>query len=256
MFLAVSIVLLTAIPVGADSEDSSVRFVHAVPGVGEATLSVGGQEIGGAGFGGATDQATVAAGPTTLDLSAPDGVELSADQDLKPGRSYLAVALTTDDGGELRIFRDRGAKADLARLRMIHAAPELGQADFAIDGEVIAKAAAYTDATDYIELQPGEYQVDIESPKTGETVLVDTIPLASGTSDTALVVGTQGEQARVILVEDDVAAPGGAPETGLGGLAPEQNGSDWTLAIVAALAAGGVGVLVARRRAAGSARQA
>ena len=249
MFAAVSIVVLTSVPVAADSKDSSVRFVHAVPGVGEATLAVGGQEIGGAGFGEATDQVAVPAGSATLELSAPDGVELTADEDLKPGRSYLVVALTTDQGGELRIFRDRGAKANLARLRMIHAAPELGEADIAIDGDVVAKGAAYTDATDYIELQPGEYQVDVESPKTGETVLVDTVPVASGTSDTALVVGTQGEQARIVVVQDDVAAPGGAPETGLGGLAPPDDGTNWTLAIVAALAAGGIGVLFARRRA-------
>ena len=255
MFVAVSIVLLTAIPVGADSEDSSVRFVHAVPGVGEATLAVGGKEIGAAGFGEATDRAAVPAGPATLELSAPEGVKLTAGQDLKAGRSYLVVALTTDDGGELRIFRDRGAKANLARLRIIHAAPELGEADFTIDGEVIAKDAAYTDATDYIELQPGEYQVNVESPKTGESVLADTVPLASGTSDTALLVGSQGEQARIVVIEDDVAAPRGAPETGLGGLAPRDDGPNWTLAIVAAFAAGGIGVLIARRRAAGPARQ-
>lgn len=231
--------------------------MHAVPGVGEATLAVGGHEIGGAGFGEATDQVPVPAGPAALELSAPDGVQLSADQDLKAGRSYLVVALTTDQGGELRIFRDRGAKANLARLRMIHAAPELGEANIAIDGEVVAKDAAYTDATDYIELQPGEYQMDVESPETGETVLVDRVPLASGTSDTALVVGSQGEQARIVVVEDDVAAPGGAPETGLGGLAPREDGPNWALAIVAAaLAAGGAGVLIARRRASGPTRQA
>ena len=249
MSTAVSILLLTAVPAGAKSGDSSVRFVHAVPGVGEATLTAGGEGVGTAGFGEATEQMTVPSGNTALELSAPDGVELSADQDLEPGRGYLVVALTTDDGGELRVFRDRGAKANLARLRMIHAAPELGQANFTIDGEVVAKDASYTDSTDYLELEPGDYEVKVESPKTGETVLAGNVPLASGTSDTALVVGTQGEQARVILVEDDVAAPQGAPETGLGGLAPHDGGPNWPLAIVAALAAGGAGVLTARRRA-------
>jgi hypothetical protein len=249
MFVAVFLVLMTSDAAGAGDGSSSVRFVHAVPGVGSATLDADGVEIGTAGFGETTEQVSVPAGDSKLGLTAPDGVELNADQDLEAGRSYLAVALTTDDGGELRIFRDRGATASLARLRMIHAAPELGNADIAIDGEVVAKDAAYTDATDYLQLEPGDYRVDVESPKNGDTVLTDSVSLASGTSNTALLVGSQGERARIVVVEDDVAAPSGAPETGLGGLARHGSAPDWIAAVVAALAAGGFGLLLMRRRA-------
>ncbi len=205
-------------------------------------------EIGTAGFGEATEQVDVPAGESTLGLAAPDGVELSADQELEAGRSYLVVALTTDGGGELRIFRDQGATAGVARMRVIHAAPELGDADIAIDEEVVAKDAAYTDATDYLQLEPGDYRVDVESPKNGDVVLSDDVSLTSGTSNTALLVGSQGEPARILVVEDDVATPNGAPETGLGGLAPREQGQDWVAAIAAALTAGGFGLLLVRRR--------
>lgn len=253
MFAAVFTVLLTAAPAAASTGDSTVRFVHAVPGVGDATVTVNGQEIGTAGFGEATEQATVAAGPADFELSAPNGVELSANQDLAPGKSYLAVAMATDKSAEIRFFEDRDAKEDVARLRMIHAAPELGDADLAVDGKVIAKGAAYTDATDYLQLEPGDYRVTVKSPKTGEAVVAGTAALPAGTSDTALVIGTQGEQAMIMLVQDDEAAPATAPETGLGGLARAgSDGPDWPLAAFAALAAGILGLgghrLTTRRR--------
>ena len=233
---------------GAAEGSSVIRFVQAVPGVEEATLDVGEVEIGTAGFGEATDQVEVPAGDSTLELVAPDGVELAAEQQLEAGRSYLAVALTTKDGGELRVFRDRGAAASVARLRVIHAAPELGDADIAVDGEVVAKSAKYTDATEYLQLEPGSYRLEVQSPKNGDVALADTVALTSGTSETALLIGSQGERARILVVEDDVATPRGAPNTGLGGLAPRDSGREWLTALAAALAAGGVGLLLARRR--------
>jgi hypothetical protein len=256
MSVAVFLVLLTSAPAGAADGTSVVRFVHAVPGVGDASLEVSGHAVGTAGFGEATDQVSVPAGDSTLDLTASGGVELSADESLRAGQSYLAVALTTKKGGELRVFRDRGAAAGLARLRIIHAAPELGDADIAIDGKVVAKGVAYTDATDYLQLQPGDYRVDVESPKNGDVALSDNVALASSTADTALLVGTQGEPAAIVVVEDDVAAPKGAPETGLGGLARRDAAPDWIAAMAAALAAGGFGLLLMRRRAAARTRRA
>ena len=238
---------MTAAPANAASGDSTVRFVHAVPGVGEATVSVNGTEIGTAGFGEATEQTTVPSGSASFEVIASDGVKLSADQDLAPGKSYLAVAMKTDKSAEIRFFEDREAKAEVARLRMIHAAPELGDANFVLDDKVVAKDASYTDATDYLQLQPGDYRVAVKNPKNDETVVSGSASLAAGTSDTALVVGSQGEAAKIVLVEDDVAAPGSAPETGLGGLARiDGSGPDLPLAGLAALVAGMLGLAGAR----------
>ena len=252
MFAAVFTVLTTAAPANAANGDSTVRFVHAVPGVGDATVSVDGREIGTVGFGEATEQTTVPSGTANFEVSAPDGVKLNADQDLAPGKSYLAVAMKTDKSAEIRFFEDREAKAEVARLRMIHAAPELGNANLVVDGKVIAKDASYTDTTDYLQLEPGDYRVTVSNPKTDETVVSGNASLAAGTSDTALVVGSQGEQAKIMLVQDDVAAPGSAPETGLGGLAHvDGSGPDLPLTGLAALVAGLLGLgavrLTARR---------
>jgi hypothetical protein len=45
------------------------------------------------------------------------------------------------------------------------------------------------------------------------------VTLTAGTSSTAFVVGTAGEPIDVLVADDRAAAPKGAPQTGLGGLA-------------------------------------
>lgn len=248
MIGAVSTVLLSASPALAAFDDAQIRFVHAVPGVGVATLSDGDQTVGDADFGEASDLVAVPAGEAKLRLEAPDGVELSSDRKLAAGGSYTVVAMKTKDAAELRLFENRDAKPGVARLRMIHAAPELGDADLAIGGKTVARDASYTDETDYLQLDPGDYKLSVKSPMTGKPVLADELPLAAGTSDTALIVGSQGEQTRVVLVEDDVATPAGAPATGFGGLATAEDAADWPLALAAALGAGLTGLAAFARR--------
>ena len=73
---------------------------------------------------------------------------------------------------------------------------------------------------------------------------------AAGTSSTAYAVGSGGERARFVVVQDAVDAPAGGPATGLGGLSGED--TPWLAALLAALAAGALGGLAytraARRR--------
>ena len=65
------------------------------------------------------------------------------------------------------------------------------------------------------------------------------MPLTAGTSSTAFVIGSAGEPVQVIVASDRVAAPRGAPATGLGGLAGED--SNLVLALIAGLLAALVG---------------
>ena len=90
------------------------------------------------------------------------------------------------------------------------------------------------------------------NPSSGKPVIAPKqVPLAAGTASTVLVVGSGGERLRPVLVTDSQAAPTTAPETGLGGLAPQPGGPDWVLAALAAVATGVLGLgaqLIARRR--------
>jgi hypothetical protein len=218
-----------------------VRFVHAVPMVGTAQVTVAGESVGDAGFGEATDLSQVPAGKAPITVTAPGGVKLTADESLDAGKSYMVVAMAKGKSAELRLYTNRSATPGDAWLRMIHAAPELGEADITLGGKMVAKGAGYTADTGYQKLTPGTYEYAIEDPASGDAVLDGDVPLAAGTADTALVVGSGGEQARVVLVEDDVAAPGGGPHTGFGGLAGE-GGPNWLLAALAGLGAGLAGL--------------
>ena len=230
---------------------TEVRFLHAVPGVGEATVTADGKQVGSAAFGQVSAQVPVPAGKTKLVLKAPGGITLTKTQRLDDGASYTVVGLASGDSAELRAYPNEGAIAGQARLRMVHAAPELGNADLALDGKVVAANAAYTDATQYWTLPPGREELTVQAPGSDDMALgMRSLPLSAGTATSAFVVGSRGERVKVVLVDDSTSAPSAAPQTGLGGLAKqEQGGPNWALAVAAAVAVGGGIALLRRRRA-------
>jgi hypothetical protein len=194
---------------------------------------------------------SVASGSTKLVLKAPGGVTLTKTAQLADGASYTVVGLATDNSAELHLYRNGGADPGSARLRMIHAAPELGNANLALNDKVVAEGAGYTDATQYWTLPPGAEKLSVLDPSSKEMALgMRSIPLAAGTATSAYVVGSRGERVKVVLVDDATTAPAAAPQTGLGGLAGDDGGGpNWALAAAAALAVGGAIALLRRRRA-------
>ncbi len=220
--------------------------------LGTATLSVDGASVGTAGFGEASHFATVPSGKVRLAVTQSDKPILEASKELRPGSRYTVVALAGSPP-ELRAYRDDSAAANVARLRVIHAAPELGKPDLTLDDKVVARQVPFAAATPYWGLPPGNHTLAVTNPSSGKPVIAPKrVPLAAGTASTVLVVGSGGERLRPVLVTDSQAAPTGAPETGLGGLAPKPGGPDWALAALAAVAMGllllGAQLIVARRR--------
>jgi hypothetical protein len=244
--------MLTMPAASAFAQDSAkLRFVHAIPGVGEATLTAGDMEVGSAAFGEATPFANVPAGSATLALEAEDGT-LEADEQLQAGRSYTVVALARGPSGELRSYPDGSPQPNTARLRMIHVAPELGSPDFSLNGEVVSEGAGFGKATAYWDLRPGTYRAVLANPETGDpAVPPQQLPLAAGSASTLVVLGSRGEPVQTLLLTDGTAAPQTAPQTGFGGLAGD--GPEWPAALLAGLLAGCAGgagyLLLARRRA-------
>lgn len=243
--------LLTPSGVAIAQGPAKLRFVHAAPGVGEATLTAGDIEVGAAAFGKATPFADVPAGSAQLELEAEGGT-LEATEQLQAGRAYTVIALAQGQSGELRVYPDGTPKPETARLRMIHAAPELGSPDFSLNGETVSEGTAYKEATAYWDLRPGTYRAVLVNPETGDpAVPAEEIPLAAGTTSSLVVLGSRGEPVRTLLLADGSAAPAAAPQTGFGGMAG--GGPSWVAALLAALLAGAAGgaafLAVGRRRA-------
>lgn len=239
---------MLALPAVAASS-TQLEFLHAVPGVGKATLSADGRAVGSAAFGHASSPVMVPSGSTRLVLKAPGGVTLEKTARLANGASYTIVGLATGKAAALQLYRDGGAEPGKARLRMVHAAPELGNADLALGGKVVAGDVAYRAATRYWTLPPGDEELTVQGPGSSVVALGKaSLPLSAGTANTAYVVGSKGERVRVVLVDDATTAPSAAPQTGLGGLVEDDSQfRNWGGAIAAALATALVAIVVRRR---------
>lgn len=239
------------VPVSAEARGSaSVRFVHAVPAAEavDASASSGGGEqtlAEGVAFGEVSAYRNVPAGTVELSVARGDGSDVSADtsEPLEAGRSYTVVALGRGERDvELRVYPDGRAGAGVARLRLIQAIPELGEPELRVGREVVASGVRYGDATPYRSIEPGTYTLAAARPGDGGDPIVseEGVVLSAGTASTALLVGSAGERARLVVVDDSVATPAVAPATGLGGLASE-SGTPWLLVLATAALAGGLG---------------
>jgi hypothetical protein len=233
---------------------ASVRFVHAIPDGDSATLTIAvgdapGRSIGPESFGGVSAPLEVDAGDGKLTLAPAAGennVLSATDETLDDGASYTVVALPKEegDGAELQIFKDAKPKKGKALIRVIHAAPELGDPDVRVGDRVVAEKIAYGDGTDYVDVPPGAAGVSVTRAggKGGALATKPEVPLTAGTATTAVIVGSRGEPTRVLTISESTAAPAGAPATGFGGLASDGGGPPRALvALLFAMVAGSLG---------------
>jgi hypothetical protein len=137
------------------------------------------------------------------------------------------------------VYRDSQAKAGVARLRVIHAAAELGSPNVMLGKRTIAEDVGFKAATPYLSVQPGSYELAVVRPGSTKPIFSKQVSLSAGAASTAIIAGTGGAGERVIMATDDTLTPAGAPETGLGGLATGDQ--PWLLVALAALFAGAVG---------------
>jgi hypothetical protein len=232
-----------------------VRFLQAQPGGPSATLQVtvvGYTTTAGgpSSFGQLTPYANVPAGAATLEIVG-SSEHASSTLQVVDGARYTVVAVGSPSATRLRVYDDGPAHAGTARLRIIQLAPELGAPDVRLGGRTIAQGLSFEGDTGYIDVTPGSYQLALMAPQRTQPIVSDQVALAAGTASSAIVTGTGGAPERLQLAEDDTVVPGGAPETGLGGLA-RGGGVSALLVALAALGgglAGGAAFLVGRRKA-------
>ncbi|MEA2437340.1 MAG: hypothetical protein QOF65_1896 [Thermoleophilaceae bacterium] len=247
LFLAV--VMLVAGPAASAFGFAKVRLVNARPGSHPIGLKVvvGGAappSVGPASYAQVTPYARVSAGSAQISLSglqSSDGTPNQVKQDLVDGANYTAVALAKGSKGfELKLYRDGHARKGTARLRVIHAAPELGSPDIKLGQRTVAEKLAFKEATPYLSQAPGSYDVAVVRPGSSTPIFQKTVALSAGVATTAILAGSGGARERLISATDDTVTPAGAPGTGLGGLAGH-GGPPWVLIALAAGLAGALG---------------
>ena len=234
---------------------SEVRLLHAVPGGAAAQLEISGGEgspsdLEGVRFGEATEYGEAPSGDTTLTLMA-GGEQLGrSTETLEDGARYTAVAVPGGDGATLRVYADGKPTPGRTRWRMVHAAPELDEAEFVLDDRVVGRLEAGSD-TGYETVEPGTYSLTARRPGDKDAMVKSpTVDLVAGTAQTAYLVGSGGEPTRFVVLQDAASAPDVAPATGLGGPGSGE-GRSWLLALLAAAVAGAGGGFAYSRHARG-----
>src|SRR4051794_6775413 len=245
--LTLAIVMLVGLPAASAFGFAKVRLVNARSGAQAVGLKVivgsaAPPEIGSAAYGQVTPYVNVTPGSASITISglsgSPGGPDAQTPQDLVDGKRYTAVALAKGSKGfQIKVYSDGDAKKKTARLRVIHAAPELGSPDIKLGQRTIAEKVAYTDASPYLSVAPGSYTLAVVKPGGSSAVFQQRISLSAGAATTAIIAGSGGAKERVIMASDQTVTPAGAPETGLGGLA-DGDGTPWLLVALAALFAG------------------
>jgi len=245
--LASGLLILVSIAPGQALADAQVRFLHAVPGGPTAQLQLageGGATLDGVGFGQATTYSRVPARRVKLALVAGSKRLASASSSFEDGGRYTVIGRSAGRP-DLRILRDSGATPARARLRLVHAAPELGTVEMKLGGRSLDKLKK-GEASRYSDEEPGDYRLTAGMPASGDAlVMKPDLNLVAGTAATAYLIGSGGERTRFVVLEDAASGPEAGPATGLGGLADGDR--PWLLALVAALVTGGLsGVLYSR----------
>jgi hypothetical protein len=248
--LSLAILMLVGGPAASALATAKVRLVNARPGSqpvglklveGTAAPPIFGQ----AAYGQVTPYVKVPAGSAQLAISglssSTGGPRAQTSEQLADGQSYTVVALALGTKAfQIKVYRDGHARAGKARLRVIHAAPELGSPNIRLGQRTIAEKLSFGDATPYLWIAPGSYALSVARPGSSSSIFSKQVSLSAGAATTAIVTGSGGAPGMVIVATDETKTPAGAPETGLGGLA-RGGGPPWLWAALAALMAGALG---------------
>jgi hypothetical protein len=208
--------------------------------------------VEGTGFGEASKQVNAPSGKVTVTLTVGGKQAAQSTETLSDKAGYTVVAEPGQGGKvELKAVEGGRASAGSARVRAAHDAAELTKADFKV-GDQMLGALDRGDEGDYVTVEPGAYNLTVTRPGSDDALISKKgVSFAAGTASTVYAVGSGGEAARLVVVQDSVDAPAGGPATGLGGLS-DDGGTPWLAALLAALAAGTLGGLAftraARRR--------
>ncbi|PEN11459.1 hypothetical protein CRI94_15615 [Longibacter salinarum] len=160
-----------------------------------------------------------AAGPQVIDV---DGLSLDANKDY----TILAIGELSPENGEPGIqalpLVDNGddepalPPRDKTLVRFVHASPDAGAVDIAVDGQIVLVGVTFAAASPYLEVASGDRTVEIL--KGGTAVLTIPVGLVEGTKITAYVIGNAtpepGDAALSAVTTLDATSPGGTGPLG------------------------------------------
>jgi Domain of unknown function (DUF4397) len=265
LVLALGAASLLALPVAAGAQGSAaqVRVAHFSPDAPAVDVYVDDDRVlSGVAYKAVSKYLELPAGSYDLAVR-PAGAAASSDPvieataEVEGGKAYTVAAVGALDDIEAQIFGDdlSAPGAGKAKVRVIHAAPEVPAVDVAVEGgPTLFEGAEFPSATDYAEVDAGTYPVQVKAAGGDDVLLEASLAVKAGTIYSVAAVGGAGKDVELLPVTDATGTgqpPHGGIATGAGGSAPGMAVPGLRLVLgggaVLALAALGAGVLLRRR---------
>jgi LPXTG-motif cell wall-anchored protein len=102
------------------------------------------------------------------------------------------------------------ADSHMARVRVVHASPDAPAVDVWVNGSVAFSNAPFQGITDYAELAPDSYLVQVSPTGATEPIVIEaTLDLAGGTDYTVVAVGQLANIEPLVLVDNNSAPAAG-----------------------------------------------
>jgi len=221
--LGSALLAMNAAAVSADG-NARVRVLHASPDAPAVDVLLDGTivpSLTNVPFGVISGYLTVPAGEHNVKVVATgtDTAVIDATVTLAAGTSYTIAAIGPVASIQPKIFvDDPNPQAGSAKVRVVHLSPDAPAVDVAPDGadpaDAVVKNLAYPDATDYLALPPGSYDLEVRVAGTTTVALqLDPLSLAAGRAYSVFAIGSAaaeplgGNALRVLVAVDGVAAP-------------------------------------------------
>lgn len=242
LIVAGAALLAFAAPAAA-ADEAMVRVLHGSPDAPAVDVYVDGEKVGaplaGIEFGDLSDYVSLPDGSYDLKVcAAADDTVCPIEADdvaLEAGTRYTIAATNDLASIEVQIITDDPAPvAAEAQVRVVHFSADTPAVDVLTqDGATeVVDALAYPDATDYLTLDPGAYDLKVCADADNSVCPLDpdTLELEGGVAYSVFAIGSLDGETLTAVVSIDAMA---APDTATGGLsATTGSQSSWLIGVL------------------------
>ena len=196
--------------------DPTVRIVHASPDAPSVSVLVDGQPAAqNVQFGAATEYVPLAPGDHQVQVVPAEGGDPIIDQTVTLAGGTAYILSVTGPAAEVQLQTHEvplnPIESGQALMRVIHAAPEVGNVDVAVAGteEPLVGGVGYPDSSDYQTVAPGTYDFEVRGTDTGEVLTTVTgFNVEAGQAYDVVALGQPGTQTINLLpLATRVSAP-------------------------------------------------
>jgi len=187
---------------------SMVRLVNAVPGAAAVDLSADDKSVFTAvAYKAVTPYAEIGDNMVKMKLLGAGGAPLADNAEtMTDGYRYTVVALPKKDGGvQLKVVRDEVVPdSGKVKLRVIHAAPGLGEIDVLVPGQKdpLFDNVNYGMEAGYKDVKPMTGVIEIRGEHGSAPIRIKSMKYEAGKAYTVVVSGPAGQKAEVTVFDD------------------------------------------------------